>query len=98
MASYDRTLQELGQRARALRLLRNYQQRELAKRAGVTKGTVQRFEATGRASTESLLRIATALVAEEPISRLFEPPKYTSIDEALARPKVTTRQRVRHPK
>ncbi len=98
MESYKRSLEALGQRARQLRLLRNYQQRELATRAGVTKGTIQRFEVTGRASTESLLRIAVALAAEEPISRLFEPPKYTSIDEALARPKATERQRVRHPK
>lgn len=97
MDSYSLVLQDLGRRARQLRLLRNFQQKEVARRAGVTPGTVHRFEATGRASMESVLRIAMALSADAPIAKLFEPPKYLSIDEALARPKVLERKRVRHP-
>lgn len=95
MDSYRKALEALGARARALRLLRDLQQRELAGRAGVTVGTVQRLEATGRCSTESLLRVAMALGAEEAFERMFEAPQYASLDEALARPKALQRQRVR---
>jgi transcriptional regulator with XRE-family HTH domain len=98
MDSYPRVLTALGRRARDLRLLRSLQQREVADRAGVTSGTVQRFEATGRASLDSALRIATVLGADEGFARLFEPPKYRTLDEALARPAALDRQRVRKAK
>jgi transcriptional regulator with XRE-family HTH domain len=95
MESYLEALAALGQRARQLRLLRNLQQRDLASRAGIGIGTVARFERTGRASVENVLRIATALGADEGFARLFELPKYSSLDEALARPRKVERQRVR---
>jgi transcriptional regulator with XRE-family HTH domain len=95
MDSYGDLLAELGRRARALRMLRGLQQSELAARAGLTPGTVVRFERTGRASIENVLRIATVLGAEEAFARLFEPPKYRTLDEALARPAAAERQRVR---
>jgi transcriptional regulator with XRE-family HTH domain len=93
MDSYAETLVALGRRARELRVLKELQQSELAARAGLAPGTVQRFERTGRASIENVLRIAAVLGAEEGFARLFEPPKYRTLDEALARPAV--RQRVR---
>ena len=98
MDSYHGTLLALGQRARQLRLLRDLQQRELASRAGIGIGTVRRFERTGRVSVESALRIATALGVDEGFARLFEPPKYSTLDEALARPPKVERQRVRRRK
>ena len=97
MTSYDRSSEErlgaLGERSRELRLLRNLRQAELAERAGVSVATVHRFEKTGMASIENVLRIATALHAEQAFDRLFEAPAYASLDEALARPEVTKRQR-----
>lgn len=95
MDSYADVLNGLGARARALRLLRNLQQAELATRAGISAGTVKRFEQSGKASLENVLRIATALGADQGFERLFEPPKYRSIDEAMTRPRELTRQRVR---
>ena len=92
-ASFKETLGELGGRARELRLIRNLRQEELAERAGVGVATVRRFEKTGMASMESVIRIATALNAEAAFDKLFEAPAYRSIDDALARPKATTRQR-----
>jgi transcriptional regulator with XRE-family HTH domain len=71
------------------------QQRELASRAGVTVGTIRRFEQTGRASMESVIRIAHALRAEEAIERLFAEPQYATLDAALAAPQAAERQRVR---
>jgi transcriptional regulator with XRE-family HTH domain len=88
-------LEALGTRVRALRVLRDLQQREVAARAGVSPGTVIRLERTGRASLDSALRIAYVLGAEAGFDRLFEAPPYRSLDEALARPAVRERRRVR---
>ncbi|MBC7973470.1 MAG: helix-turn-helix transcriptional regulator [Myxococcales bacterium] len=92
-SSFHEALSALGQRARQLRLLRQMSQVELAERAGIGVATIHRFEKTGTASIENVLRIATALHAEAAFDRLFEAPAYASIDEALERPQVTTRQR-----
>jgi transcriptional regulator with XRE-family HTH domain len=91
--SFGETLSAVGERARKLRLLRKLRQEELATRAGVGVATIHRFEKTGTASIENVLRIATALNAEPAFEKLFELPAFTSLDEALARPEVTTRQR-----
>lgn len=96
MIAYTRpfreTLAALGERVRQLRLLRKLQQAELAARAGVGIATVHRFEKTGTASIETVLRIATALNAEAAFEKLFEAPAYASLDEALARPEVKRRR------
>lgn len=95
MESYSSILVDLGRRAREVRILRELKQAELAARAGLTPGTVVRFERTGRASIENVLRIATVLGVEDGFTRLFELPKYRTLDEALARPAAAQRQRVR---
>ena len=95
--SYLERLESLGRRARELRILRQMQQRELAVHAGVSLGTVARFERTGKASIENVLRIAAALGADEAFAHLFEPPKYRTLDEALSVP-AASRQRVRKPR
>lgn len=97
MSGYDRsigdTLRATGERAKQLRLLRGLLQEELAERAGVGIATVRRFEKTGTASFENVLRIAMALSAERLFDQLFEAPAYSSLDEALARPAALKRQR-----
>jgi transcriptional regulator with XRE-family HTH domain len=90
---YREILSAVGERARRLRLLRNLRQSELAIRAGIGVATVHRFETTGTASIENVLRIAMALSADAAFDKLFEAPAYASLDEALARPEVTTRRR-----
>ena len=85
----------IGERSKQLRLFRNFTQQELAVRAGVGSATVQRFERTGHVSMDNALRIAFALGADDGFRRLFEPPKYGSIDEALAEPKRASRKRAR---
>lgn len=91
--AYTEVLRNLGQRARQLRLTRGLKQEELARRAGIGVATVRRFEKSGSASIENVLRIATALVAEQGFESLFEPPPYASIDEAFERPEALQRQR-----
>lgn len=96
--TFKETLQGIGERARRSRLARKLRQEELATRAGVGVATVRRFEKTGSASIENVLRIATALNAESAFEKLFEAPPYASLDEALARPQVARRQRAPRPK
>jgi len=96
--SFQETLRGVGERARQLRLIRELRQEELATRAGVGISTVRRFEKTGSASIENVLRIATVLNADSAFEKLFEAPPYASLDEALARPEATHRQRAPRPK
>jgi len=97
LTDYGNTLQDtlraIGARARQLRLMRKWRQVELAERAGVGVATIHRFEKTGVSSIENVLRIAVALSAESAFDKLFEAPAYASLDEALARPAATARQR-----
>jgi transcriptional regulator with XRE-family HTH domain len=95
MISYRDTLADLGRRARALRIVRELNQLDVARRAGIGEATVKRFERTGRASIENVLRIAMVLGAEAPFEELFSPPKYRSLDEALSRDAAPQRRRVR---
>jgi transcriptional regulator with XRE-family HTH domain len=90
---FHETLSAVGERARQLRLLRKLRQDELAARAGVGVATIHRFEKTGTASFETVLRVATALKAEAAFKKLFEAPAYASLEEALTRPDLTTRRR-----
>lgn len=92
-SSFRRALRAIGARARELRLSRELRQAELASRAGVGVATLQRFEKTGSATLANVLRIATALHAEAAFAKLFEPPPYASLDEALERPELVRRQR-----
>src|SRR5687767_11971749 len=86
--TFDGVLTDIGHRARELRLLRNLTQADLARRSGVGSATIQRFEHRGQVSMENALRIAFALGAEDGFGRLFEPPKYTTLDEAITPPKT----------
>jgi transcriptional regulator with XRE-family HTH domain len=98
MDSYKDALSALGGRARRLRQIRNLRQHELATRAGVGLMTVVRFEKKGRASIENMLRIAVALGVEGAFEALFVPPRFLTLDEALARPAEGERKRVRKPR
>lgn len=83
----------VAERARALRLLRNQTQQGLAERAGVSLGSLKRFERTGAIAFESLVRIAIALDATGELETWFAPPPFRTIDEAIARQKPRRRGR-----
>ncbi len=57
---YD-ILTELAQKHKALRKQFRFSQSELAKRSGVSLGSIKRFENTGQISLESLLKLAQLL-------------------------------------
>ncbi len=85
MLSPDEVAQEVARRARALRLLRNQSQAGLAASAGVSLGSLKRFERTGEVAFLSLVRLAIALDATAELETWFAPPSVRSIDEALSR-------------
>lgn len=85
----------LAARARALRLLREWTQATLARRAGVTLASYRRFETTGRASFELVLKVALALARLEEFDELFLPPPARSIDELEQRAAGVARKRGR---
>ena len=71
----------LGAKAKALRLAAGWKRATLAERAGVTEASLKRFERTGLASLELVLRVAFALGRLGEFGGLLEPPPARSIDE-----------------
>ena len=85
----------LADRAKALRLLKGWTRNTLAQRAGVTAASLKRFETTGRASLELVLKVANALARLEEFGRLLQPPAAQSIEELELRAAKPARKRGR---
>lgn len=79
-------VKEIASRIRALRLENGWSQQELAARAGVSFGTYQLFERTGKVSFERLYRIAIALHRNQEFEELFKPLPIRDIDELMPKP------------
>jgi len=73
----------ISQRVRTRRREAKISQSELAKRSGVSLGSIKRFEGSGEISLAGLLRIAAVLGYENDFEKLFERKNYQSIDEIL---------------
>ncbi len=71
----------LADRVRALRLRKGWTRATLAKRAGVSFGSLKRFETTGKASFELVLKVAHALGRLEEFNKVFQLPPAQSIAE-----------------
>ena len=74
-----------GIRERAVRRRKalHLSQQALAKKSGVSLGSVKRFETTDQISLSSLVKIAFALECEDDFDGLFSRCAYTSIDEVV---------------
>ena len=83
----------LAGRIKALRLLRGWTQATLARRAGVTAASYRRFETTGKASLELVLKVAHAMSRLEEFDQLLQPPPARSIEELEQRTTKPTRKR-----
>ncbi|MCK4607986.1 MAG: helix-turn-helix transcriptional regulator [Gammaproteobacteria bacterium] len=80
----DQIMQELALRAKTRRLIMRLTQAGLANRAGVSLGSLKRFERQGFISLESLLKLARVLDCLEDFERLLqEKEEYKSLDEVL---------------
>lgn len=89
----DSLLTGLAARVKARRLERNWTQRMLAARAGMTLGSYRRFEASGEISLRSLVMLAFALDATDGFETLFGGSGYRSIEDMLDRQQAATRKR-----
>lgn len=78
---------DLGARARALRLERGWKQTTLARRSGVSLGSLRRFESTGQVSLKNLLALAFALHRLDEFDQLLQPPPFRSLSELEERRK-----------
>jgi transcriptional regulator with XRE-family HTH domain len=75
--------QKLAGRVRARRKEGKFSQTALAKRSGVSLGSIKRFELSGEISLSSLLRIAFVLGFEDDFEQLFARKNYQSLDEII---------------
>ena len=83
----QKTASELGdqiaKRLVKIRKRRKLSQKALAEKAGVSYGSLKRFEQSGRIALESLVRIAIALEVERELDHLFEDVPPQSIEDVL---------------
>jgi transcriptional regulator with XRE-family HTH domain len=85
----------LAERVKALRLLKGWTRNTLAQRSGVTAASLKRFETTGKASLELVLKVAHALARLDEFSKLLQPPTAQSIEELEQRVAKPVRKRGR---
>ena len=85
----------LADRARELRLLKGWTRETLARRAGVSAASLKRFETTGKASLELVLKVAHALARLAEFNKLLQPPPAQSIEELEERTAKAGRKRGR---
>lgn len=77
-------LKEVAAREKSLRKRRGLTQKQLAHKAGVSLGSLRRFEQTGSIAFDSLVAISFALRCEDELDNLFSKPAYSSIEEVIA--------------
>lgn len=81
--TYDEIDNEIANRMVAVRKRKKISQTMLAKRSGVSYGSIKRFEQTGEISLSALTRIAIALDAESEMDKLFSEVPFISIQEVI---------------
>lgn len=73
----------IATRLKTIRKRRKISQKELAKRSGVSYGSIRRFEQCGEISLISLAKIAIVLELESELDELFTDVPYMSIEEVI---------------
>ena len=74
---------DVALRAKGRRRSLGLTQSQLASKAGVSLGSLRRFEQTGEVSLHSLVRIATALDCQEDFDALFGAKAFKTIQEVI---------------
>jgi len=90
LISPEDTLKEIARTIKEQRLIANMTQAELSERSNVPLPTLRKFEATGKISLESFIKIAFVLGLNERILNALKPnnKKATSMDELLKEEKL----------
>ena len=84
---------DIALRMRERRLELNFTRQKLAETAGVSPGTLKRFENMYEISLKHLLQLAVVLDSTEEFIKLFTKRRYGSIDEVLKASSAKKRQR-----
>lgn len=87
--------QALAARLRALRLMKGWTRETLAQRSGVSSASLKRFENSGKASLDLVLKTAHALSRLGEFDELFQPPPARSLAELEKRAEQPNRRRGR---
>jgi len=87
---------KLAIKMRKIRLSQNLTQKTLARRSGVSLGSLKRFENKHKISLEHLLQLALALDALDAFHNLFPENDFQSIDEIINKKKSKERKRGRN--
>ena len=74
---------DIAQKIVRLRKRKKITQKQLAARAGVSRGSLKRFEQSGEISLQSLTKIAIALDVENELEDLFNNVPFASIEEVI---------------
>ena len=85
----------LADRTKALRLLKGWTRDTLANRAGISTYSLKRFETTGKASLELVLKVAYVLGKLDEFGKLLQPPSARSIADLKRRADKAGRKRGR---
>lgn len=85
----------IANRLRTRRLELNLTQAALAKKSGVSLGSLQRFENQAEISLKSLLKLAVALNATAEFKNLFSVVNYQHIEDVITFQQNKTRKRGR---
>lgn len=78
-------VQDIGHRAKELRLALGLTRKTLAVKSGVPEPTIKRFELTGLIGTAALVDIAIALDRVDSFGALFAPKPVQSIADVTAK-------------
>ncbi|NDV24830.1 helix-turn-helix transcriptional regulator [Desulfovibrio sp. JC022] len=82
---------------REQRLSRNWTQKALSEKSGVSLSTLRKFERTGKISLESFVKICFCLDLLDKLIKVTEPrsQEFTSMDQVLEKSATKKRQRAR---
>ncbi len=79
--TYSEIAQMLAERLKTLRLQKKWKRSTLAKRSGVSEGSLRRFEQTACISLENFLKLLSALGRLDEMEKLLLPPAAKTIDD-----------------
>lgn len=84
---------QIGKQVRALRLAEGWSQAELARRAGLSRPTIERLERDGVITLSRLLGVAATLGTLEQFARAFPVPEPKSIEDLIRPTRIRARRK-----
>lgn len=89
----DLLMLSISERVKDRRLEKNWTQKALAAKAGISFGSYRRFESSGEISLRSLVMIAFALDMTDGLDSVFSGRTYRSIDDLIGAEQSKQRKR-----